>query len=149
MDYMFRVNLSTDGDFSLPYTPCGMEYDDYESYELEKTYSDRTQAINDITDICAFMKEQLRTSRDYVKEDFNKMIDDFVLKLYSSEDTANTYIRECMYGNYDGTEIVFQVEPHRYNLGLRLTDEEWELIKHNEKLITFEQVKEAVLALFK
>lgn len=149
MEYIFRINLSTDGDFALPYTPRGMEYDGAECYELEKSYNDREHAIKDIIDICAFLKEQMQTSRDYVRKDFNKMIDDFVTRLCSTDDTAYTYVNECMCGNYDGTEIVFQVVPHKYNISLRLTDEEAELICKNEKLITFEDVKEAILNLFR
>ena len=149
MEYIFKVNISTDGDFAFPYTPRGMEYDDGDYYELEKSYDDKSRAINDITDICAFLKEQLRTSRNYVRKDFNKMLDDFVCRLYEADDTAYTYISEHMYGNYDGTEITFQVRPKKYNVSLRLTDEEWELIRKNEKLVTIEQVKDAVLALFR
>lgn len=149
MDYIFKINISTDGDFAFPYTPRSMEFDGCEDYELEKSYGDRDSAIKDITNICAFLKDQMHTSREYVRKDFNKMIDDFVKRLYESDDTAYTFISEHMYGNYDGTEITFQVQPHKYNLSLKLTDEEYALIRKNEKLVTIEQVKNAVLALFK
>lgn len=149
MEYIFEVNIATDGDFSFPYTPRGMDFDNYERYSLDKSYNNMASAVSDIADICAFLKEQLCTSRNYVRKDFNKMIDDFVRRVYEAEDDTNTYINEYLGGNYDGTEFVFRIRPHRYPLNLQLTDEEYELIRKNEKLVTIGQVKEAVLALFR
>ena len=149
MEYIFEVNIATDGDFCFPYTPRDMDFDNYERYSLDKSYNNIAAAVGDITDICAFLKEQLCTSRNYVRKDFNKMIDDFVRRVYEAEDVANTYINEYLSGNYDGTELIFRIQPHKYPLNLRVTDEEYELIRKNEKLVTIEQVKEAVLNLFK
>ena len=149
MEYIFEVNIVTDGDFSFPYTPRDMDFDNYERYSLDKSYNNMVSAISDITDICTFLKEQLRTSRDYVRKDFNKMIDDFVRRVYEAKDDTNTYVIEQLSGNYDGTELVFRIQPRKYSINLRLTDEDYELIHKNEKLVTIEQVKEAVLALFR
>lgn len=151
MEYIFEVNISTDGDFHFPYVPCGMDhYPTNGTYSLEKSYNDKAKAIKDITNICAFLKEQMDTSRDWVREMFNERIDSFVLQLYKVDDSSDTtYISEYMSGNYDGTEFIFRVQPNRYNFGINLTDEEYELIRKNGKLVTIGQVKDAILALFK
>jgi hypothetical protein len=119
------------------------------TYSLKKSYDDKVSAIKDITNICAFLKEQMDTNRDWAREMFNERIDSFVLQIYEADITTDTYISEHMSGNYDGTEFVFRVQPCVYNFGLRLTDEEFELIRKNEKLVTIGQVKDAVLALFR
>ena len=149
MEYIFEVNIATDGDFSFPYTPRDMDFDNDERYSLDKSYNNMASAVSNITDICAFLKEQLCTNRNYVRKDFNKMIDNFVSRVYESEDSTNTYINEYLSGNYDGTSFVFRIQPRKYPLNLHLTDEEYELIRKNEKLVTIEQVKNAILALFK
>lgn len=150
MEYIFEVNISTDGDFCFPYVPCDMKwYPTSETYSLKKSYDDKASAIRDITDICAFLKEQMCTHRDWVRKMFNERIDSFVLQLYGADDTTGTYIYEYMSGNYDGTEFIFRVQPHVYNFSLSLTDEESELIRKNGKLVTIGQVKDAVIALFK
>ena len=150
MEYIFEVNISTDGDFHFPYVPCGMDhYPTNGTYSLEKSYDDKAAAIRDITDICAFLKEQMCTSRDWVREMFNERIDSFVLQLYSSDNTTGTYISEYMSGNYDGTEFIFRVKPNVYNFSLSLTDEESELIRKNGKFVSIGQVKDVVLNLFR
>lgn len=149
MEYIFEVNISTDGDFCFPYVPCGMEIYPGGNYSFTKSYEDKVEAVRDITNICAFLKEQMDTDRNWVREMFNERIDSFVLQLYGADDTTGTYISEYMSGNYDGTEFIFRVQPHVYNFSLSLTDEESELIRKNGKLVTIGQVKDAVLALFK
>ena len=150
MEYIFDINISTDGDFSFPYVPCDMKYYPTSgTYSLNKIYDDKVSAIKDITDICAFLKEQMQTDRDWVKEMFNERIDNFVLRIYEANIDIGTYISEYMSGNYDKTEFAFYVQSNRYNFTLNLTDEEFELIRKNGKNITIWQVKDAVLALFK
>ena len=51
--------------------------------------------------------------------------------------------------NYDCTEFTFSVQPNFYNVDLPLTDEEFELIKKNNNLVTVGQIKDAVLDLFR
>ena len=150
MEYIFEVDILTDGDFCFPYVPCGMDYYPTNgAYSLKKSYDDKVTAIKDITNICAFLKEQMDTHRDWVKEMFNERVDRFVTRLYEVDNTADVYINECMSGNYDGTEFTFRIQPNIYNFGLRLTDEEFDLIRKNSRLVTIEQVKNAVLDLFR
>jgi hypothetical protein len=81
MKYIFEINLYTDGDYALPFVPCGMKYDgDYE-YTFKKCYTDRDVAIDDVSKICVFLKENIRTSRDYVKESWDRHIDQYIAKL--------------------------------------------------------------------
>ena len=60
MEYIFEVDILTDGDFCFPYVPCGMDYYPTNgAYSLKKSYDDKVSAIKDITNICAFLKEQM------------------------------------------------------------------------------------------
>lgn len=148
MEYTFEITINTDGDFYFPYMPCDMEYYPASGqYSLNKTYDDKTEAIKDITRICAFLKEQMDTGKDWAKEEFNECVDSFVRQVCG--DNSSTYITKYMSGNYDGTEFTFNVIPNMYSFSLALTDEEWELIRKNKKLVSLGQVKDAVLALFK
>ena len=149
MEYIFEFNICTDGDFSFQFVPCGTKRYVDETYEFKKYYEDRDEAIKDVANICAFLKEQIYTSRDYVREDWNRHIDNFVERLYASNEIVHEYVEERMYGNYDGTEFIFRAQPHTYNFSLSLTDEEFELIRKNSKLVTIREVKEAVLPLFR
>ena len=150
MKYIFDVSISTDGDFRFPYIPSGMNYYSTSgTYSLERFYDDKESAIKDITDVCAFLKEQMTTSRDWVKEMFDKCVDSFVTRVYKAAITPNTYVHEYMSCNYDCTEFTFSVQPNFYNVDLPLTDEEFELIKKNNNLVTVGQIKDAVLDLFR
>jgi hypothetical protein len=150
MEYIFKIDISTDGDFSFPYVPRGMDYYPTNgTYSLEKSYDDQEVAIQDIVSICTFLKEQMYTSRNWVRDYFNTCIDSFMRHVHENDYNTNHYISEYMSGNYDGTEFVFCVQPHRYNFSLNLTDEEAELIRKNGKLVSIGQVKDAVLGLFK
>lgn len=150
MEYIFEVNISTDDDFGFSYIPRDMKYYPTNgTYSLKNSYDDKASAIKDITDICAFLKGQMSTGRDWVKEMFNERIDSFVRQVCEVDVSVDTYIAEYMSGNYDGTEFIFRVQPHRYNFSLNLTDEEAELIRKNGKCVSIGQVKEAILALFK
>lgn len=150
MQYIFEVDILTDGDFWFPYVPCGMDYYPTNgTYSLKKDYDNKESAIKDITDICAFLKEQINANRDWVKEMFNERIDSFVTQLYEANSTTDTYVHEYMSGNYDGTEFTFRAQPNIYNIRLRLTDEEYDLIRKNTNIVTTEQVKNAVLDLLR
>ncbi len=149
MKYIFEVNICTDGDFGFEFVPRGMEFDGYYTYTFEKSYKDRDAAIKDITNICTFLKEQIHTSRKYVKEDWNRCVDDFVKHLYTSSESAHERVEEYMSGNYDGTEFIFRTEAQRLKVDFCVTDEEHEMIKNNGNGVTREMVKEAVLALFR
>lgn len=151
MKYIFKVNILTDGDFYFPYVPCGMDYyyTNEAFYSMEKVYNDRESAIKDIADICAFLKKQINTSKDYVKEMFNEHIDKFIKRIYETDNTVNTCVDEYMSGNYDGTEFSFRVQPNIYNFKLHLTDEEYELIRKNKHLVSIGEVKDVILSLFK
>ena len=149
MKYIFEVNICTDGDFSFPFVPCGMEHCMYENYSFKKSYEDRDKAIEDIVNICSFLKEQMHTSRDYVREDWNECIDNFIKRLCASKKTVYEYVEECIGGNYDGTEFIFRVVPHSYKFEFRVTDEEYEMLRKNAYGVTIGMVKEAVMALFR
>lgn len=149
MKYIFEVNVYTDGDFGFQFVPRGMEFDGGYEYTLEKSYDDRDVAIKDITNICVFLKEQMETSRKYVREDWNRCIDDFVKRLYASNKSEHERVEEYMSGNYDGTEFIFRAEAQRLKCDFCVTDEEYEMIKSNRSGVTIGMVKEAVLALFK
>ena len=149
MEYIFDVNIYTDGDFHFPFVPCGMKDYADDNYTLVRSYKDRDEAIKDVVSICSFLKEHMHTNRDYVREDLNKCIDTFLDRLCSSSETENEYIAEYIYGNYDGTEFVFRVVPHCFHYDMRVTDEEYEMINKNENGVTMGMVKEAVLALFR
>ena len=147
MNYILDINISTDGDFWFPFVPRGMEYcESSQQYELGKTYTDLTAAITDITRICTFLKEQVQTNREWVKKDFIACVDNFSRHIINNTDS--TYIHEYMDGNYFGTEFTFSVNLNRRNFSLTLSDEELEIIRKNEKAVTAEQIKDAVVALY-
>jgi hypothetical protein len=150
MEYIFEVDIVTDGDFHFPYIPCDMRYYPTNgTYSLKKSYDDKESAIKNVTDICAFLKEQMDTDREWVREMFNNCVDIFVRDLHEEDITSYTHIYEEMNGNYSGTEFIFHVNPNRYDFSLNLTDEEFELIRKNGKLVSIGQVKNAVLDLFR
>ena len=149
MKYNFKVTIHTDGDFHFPFVPCGMKGDGYEFYMLDKDYRDRNEAIQDMLNICAFLKEQMQTEREYVRDYWNKTVDCFVNRLQASEARIGEYVYSCMNGNYYGTEFVFEAHPSVYQFELMLTDEEHECINTNKNGVTLGMVHDAVLALFK
>lgn len=149
MKYIFEININTDGDFYLPFVPCGMKYDGCERYTFEKSYRDRNVAIENIVNICAFLKEEMDTRRDYVKESWDIHIDSFVKRLKTSSESVYERVEEYMSGNYEGTEFIFRVEAQKFNCSFNVTDEEFEMIHNNDNRVTIGMVKEAVLALFK
>lgn len=150
MKYIFEIHISTDGDFCFPFIPCDMNHvSGSNEYSFQKVYNDKDASIEDVSKICTFLKEQMHTSRGYVREMFDECIDSFMQRVCKADNTINVDIRECMSGNYDGTEFCFCVQPNCYNFSLRLTDEEYELIRKHKGLVSLGQIKTAVLALFK
>jgi hypothetical protein len=149
MNYIFEINLYTDGDYSLPFVPCGMKYDgDYE-YTFRKSYTDRDVAIKNIFSICSFLKENIHTSRDYIKKDWDNHIDHFITKLKTSNPSAPERVEEYMGGNYEGTEWVFKTEAQKIDCSFFVTDEEFEMIKKNDNHISRKDIKEAILSMFR
>lgn len=149
MKYIFEVNINTDGDFYLPFVPCGMKYDGYENYTFTKIYNNRNVAIKDALNICAFLKEQMNTNRKYLKENWNNCINRFVDCLATSNESVSERVEEYMSGNYDGTEFIFRVEAQHFNCEFGVTDEEYEMITKNGSFVTKRMIKEAVLDLFR
>lgn len=149
MKYIFKININTDGDFSLPFVPDGMVYGDYGDYTFEKHYNDRDKAVEDVLKICAFLKEHMHTHRDYLKEMWNNHIDNFVKNIKTSNAAEYEHIEECIYGNYEGTEFVFFSKEVYFDSGFYVTDEELEILKRNVNNVTRDTIKQAVLALFK
>ena len=148
MNYVFEIKIYTDGDFGFQFVPRGMKYDGGYEYTFEKAYSDRDKAIEDVVDICSFLKSYMHTSRDYVKEDWSMLIDNFVKHLRESSESVYERIEEYMSGNYEGTEFVFRAEAQRVNCSFSVTDEEFEMIRNNYIHVTHSMIKEAVLALY-
>lgn len=149
MKYTFKINVYTDGDFYLQFVPCGMSYDSSYRYTFTKSYQNRDMAIEEINNICSVLKDQIKTSKYHVREDWNKCIDNFVKNLKESNETEFKTVTTYMSGNYDGTEFVFYAEPQYINCGFYVTDEEYEMIKENRNGVTTDMIKKAVLKLFK
>ena len=148
MKYVFKIDIYTDGDFGFPYVPRGMSCDDGYRYTLEKSYIKEDKAIDDVRAICAYLKEQIHTSRDYVKESWDRCVDEFIKQIDEFDKNEHRTLYSCMYGNYEGTEISFYTEDDYITCGFYATDEEIELFKNHEG-VTNEMVKEAVLNLFR
>lgn len=150
MKYVFKINIYTDGDFSFPYTPKEMIYDGSYQYEFKKTYKDKIHAIEDILEICEFLKEHVSSHRDWVKEYVITCINNFIVYVKESKQTNSSfYASEQMYGNYDGTVFEFYTEEDYIRLGFHVTEEEHQLIKENKNEISSDMIKEVVLNLFK
>lgn len=149
MQYIFQINVCTDGDFCLPFIPRKMKYDEYGDYSLYESYNDRDRAIEDVLSICAFLKENIYTNRDYVKKLWEGCINNFVERLKASDASAEEEITEYISGNYDGTEFIFYVKPQHMKCEFAVTDEEYEMIKQNKNHVTYSVIKETVLDLFK
>lgn len=149
MKYILEIGIYTDGDFNLPFVPRGMMYVDEYTYIYKKTYDDRAIAVKDAVEICDFLKKQMDTSRDYVREDWNECVDNFMKNLKESKETEDEFVTSCMSGNYDGTKFAFYTEKQFVDFRLCVTVEEHKLISENRNRITDEMVKEAILALLK
>lgn len=149
MKYIFKIDIYTDGDFGFPYVPIGMTFDGDYRYYFKKTYDNKESAIENVLEICKFLKENVHSFRDWVKEDVVKCINEFIDYVKDSKKHSNFYISREMYGNYDGTNFMFYTEDDYVDCGFCVTEEEMELIKNSKKGITNEMIKEAVLDLFR
>lgn len=150
MKYIFEINIFTDGDFGFPFVPAGMEYDGEYNYSFRKEYINRNIAIESAIEICTFLKEQISTHRETVKESWECHTDEFIRNLKESTESAGERVRSYMGGNYDGTEWIFRAEPRTFNFSIDLTDEELELIQdvRQRNRIGYEDIKKAILELY-
>lgn len=151
MKYFFEINVYTDGDFNLQFVPCGMKYDGNYNYSFEKSYTEKKKAIEDVLNICDFLKNHV-TGRDYAVDFWNECINSFVEKVKTSDKVdIHEKIEVCMTGNHDGTEFCFYAKEQYLNCGFYVTDEEFEMVKNVGKRggLTNTMVKEAVLDLFR
>ena len=147
----FTINIYTDGDFSLPFIPRGMFYDgdnEYADYTFEKSYKSRDKAVEDVLKICFFLKDNIHTRNDLVRERWNSCIEKFIEKVNKSSELLNGEVYERMTGNYDGTEFIFSVESESARFGFPVTDEEYEIILRNKNRVTSDMIKETILALY-
>lgn len=148
MKYIFEINIQTDGDFGFRFVPTGMTQESCDWFSFERTYTDRFKAIEDVEEVCRFLRENIRTSRDSMVERWHTCIDNFLDSLRNSEASIDEYVEEHIYGNYDGTEFLFRAAPNVVNLKFDVTDEEYALIMDHRINVKPEKVKSAILALY-
>ena len=149
MNYVFKIKIYTDGDFSLPYVPRGMTYNDCYQYKFKKSYRNIDKAIEDVLEICSYLKDNMHTSRDYVKEYWDRCIDDFVEQLNAFDKNKHEKIYSYMSGNYDGTKFSFYSKDDYVKCNFYASDEELKMIKENRNGVTNAMIKEAVMNLFR
>lgn len=150
MRYKFEIYLQTDGDFKYSFVPSGMHYNGV-YYSLVKEYGDRKAAVDDINEVCSFLKENI-SGQDYVVRKVQSMFGSFLYKLNSNTSdknlsVENEYISKEISGNYDGTEVTCRAEP-QYLFDLPWTDEEMPIIYDCQNKPTQKEVKEAILNLY-
>lgn len=148
MKYEFKIDFYTDGDFSFSYIPREMIYDGDYTYTLNKVYSNRDEAIENVLEICAFLKENAYTHKDYLADWWNACIDEFTRKLKASDSVPHERIEINKYGNQE-LKISFNSTEDYITCGFYATDEEIKLFRDNRDGITNEMVKEAILNLFR
>ena len=148
MKYIFTINIQTDGDFGFQFVPMGMTQESCDWFSFERTYTDRAKAIEDVEDVCRFLRENIRTNRDSMVETWHTCIDNFLNSLRNSEASIDEYVEENIYGNYDGTEFLFRAAPNVVNLKFDVTDEEYARILDHRINVKQEKVKAAILALY-
>lgn len=100
--HILIVVLQTDGDFSCDMKTPLLCIDESGAYSLVKGYEDPQTAGTSAIELLTEMKRHICTSREYIRKDIEQMFDDAIFNI---EKTGGCY--QCMYGNYDGTEIVF------------------------------------------
>ena len=150
MKYVFEFVIHTDGDFSFRYVPAGTDCNDAPyTYEFKKNYLDRDVAIKDILSVCHFLNEHMNTSRDHVRRNWGDCIYDFTRQLQNSEYSQDERIESGMYGNYDGTLFSFRAEPNLVKCDLQVNDEELEVIRKHRDKVSTEDIKNAILNLYK
>jgi hypothetical protein len=148
MKYIFKINMQTDGDFGFRFVPIGMTQESYGWFSFERTYTDRFKAIEDVEEVCRFLRENIRANRDSVVEMWHTHIDNFLNSLRNSEASIDEYVEENIYGNYDGTEFLFRAAPNVVNFKFDVTDEEYARILDHRINVKQDKVKAAVLALY-
>ena len=148
MKYIFTINIQTDGDFGFQFVPRGMEQENCDWFKFERIYIDRADAIEDVEEVCRFLRENIHTSRDSMVETWHTCIDNFLNSLRNSEASINEYVEENIYGNYDGTEFLFRAAPNVVNFKFDVTDEEYARILDHRINVKQEKVKAAILALY-
>ena len=157
MEYIFKLDFITDGDFSFEFVPRGMKYDGYEGYQLEKEYTVYNNAVKDIKKICEFLKNNI-TGKDYVVENVRTHLDTFINSIDKNTDERISdifpkdkifHVNTSMYGNYEGTEFTFCAVPKKVTFDFNLTEEEEKLFNKNAHEVTFGDVKRAVMELFR
>ena len=148
MKYIFTINIQTDGDFGFQFVPRGMTQESCDWFKFERTYTDRAKAIEDVEEVCRFLRENIRTNRDSMVETWHTCIDNFLTSLRNSEASNDEYVEENIYGNYDGTEFLFRAAPNVVNFKFDVTDEEYARILDHRINVMREQIKAAVLALY-
>lgn len=149
MKYVLEISINTDGDFTFPFVPRGMEYYSDCSYNFSKTYNDINKAKEDVKTICTFLRGNMGTDRDYVREQFYGCVDEFISKVDSyGGSSKNEVVASYMSGNYDGTVFEFYSEEQWVDCGFHVSEEEYQMIK-GSKNVTQEIIKEAVLNLFR
>lgn len=156
MEYIFKLDFVTDGDFGFDFVPCNMKYDGYERYWFEKTYNDYNIAVRDIKKICEFLKNNI-SGKDCVAGNVKTHINTFICNIDKNTDKRVSgiftkdklfHINTSMYGNYEGTEFTFYTSPKKVCFEFLLTEEEEELYKKNVHKVTYGDIKKAVLELF-
>ena len=146
MKYQFKISINTDGDFCFPFVPCGMTRDGDKYYFLEE-YRDRERAVQAACDICQFLKNNLKTNRDYVRKEIRKFFVNFEARLKDSEVSDSEFVSEYLDGNYNWTEISFEALPTRYKISFVVDDEEVWRIQKSIARLKDEDIKKAVLDL--
>lgn len=146
MKYRLKISINTDGDFYFPYVPCGMTRDG-EKYYFRQEYRDREAAALAAYDICQFLKSQLKTNKDYVKEDIERAFNSFATSLHTFKLSSDEYVAEYVWGNYSGTEFLLEETPLYYKISFKVNDEEAYRIQRMVGRLKDEDVKKAILDL--
>lgn len=147
MKYLFEINIYTDGDFSLPFVPHEMKYDGSYEYSFSKTYANKSAAIYDAIGICDFLKRNIHTNRESMRELWVEKIDDFQSLLTDNQDDDSFDIKIAISGNYEGTEFVFKSVGDTVVCRFDVTEDELAIIKKDSS-VTKDMIKKAVLALY-
>lgn len=143
MQYKFTIDFSdTDGDFGLKFVPNGTRCTD-NGYFLQKVYDTKDKAIEDVTIICNFIKENAH-GKSSVLEDLGKVIEKFLDDLKQ----GRKYTHCSMTGNQDSCSLEFEIVPFEVSINLILSDKEYAMIKANYNNVTYSDIKATILKLY-
>lgn len=148
MRYNFKIRIDTDGTFEFPFVPCGMICDDFCSYSLFRTYDNRKSAVEDINQICKFISGNIISDKDLVKYE----IDDFTTKFSKMiNDEANYDLPKIELREDTNYHIYFELSGDLavYTFNLEFNEEEEKLINDNQNRVAYDDIKEAILNLFR